>query len=193
MVKKRVRAADTWKTKQWFTVLAPKIFNEKEVGQTAAQEPEMVIGRRVEVLGTEVTGSLSHLQYLLTFRITSVTGSKAFTEFEGYELERSFVKRLTRRHTSKIETVFDVNTRDGKTLHIKVFVWTAVKVSRGKMTDIRKKVESFIRDIASKTDKDVLLKEFFAGDIMKRLSEQLKKIAPIKRAEVAKVRVVSSS
>ncbi len=190
MAKRRVKAVDPWKTKKWFVITSPKIFGEKEIGQTAAQEPDMLIGRTVEVLGSEVTGSLSHLQYLLWFRINQVVGSTARTEFIGYELERSFMKRLTRRHTSKVEVVFDVVTKDGKKLHVKAIAWTAVKVSRSKRTDMRKKMVEMITEEAKKREKDDLLKEFFAGDLTKRMANELKKIAPIRRVEVAKVRVV---
>ncbi|NPA86861.1 MAG: 30S ribosomal protein S3ae [Candidatus Diapherotrites archaeon] len=190
MAKRRVRAVDPWKTKQWFVIKAPKVFGEKDVGQTAAQEPDMLIGRTVEVLGSEVTGSLSHLQYLLWFKINKVVGSNAFTDLVGYELERSFMKRLTRRHISKVEVVFDVETRDKKKLHVKAIAWTAVKVSRKKRTDMRKKMMEMITEEAKKKDKDELIKEFFAGDLTKRIAEELKKIAPIRRVEIAKVRYI---
>lgn len=190
MAKRRVKVVDPWKTKQWFVIKAPKIFGEKDVGQTAAAEPDMLIGRTVEVLGSEVTGSLSHLQYLLWFRITKVVGSNAFTDLYGYELERSFMKRLTRRHSSKVEVVFDVITKDKKKLHVKAITWTAVKVSRAKRTAIRKKMVEMITEEAAKKEKDELIKEFFAGDLMKRIASEVKKIAPVRRVEVAKVRYI---
>lgn len=190
MAKRRIKAVDPWKTKQWFTIVAPRIFGEKELGITAASEPDLLIGRTVEVLGSEVTGSLSHLQYLLKFQIVQVVGSQARTEFIGYELERSFMKRLTRRHSSKVEVVFDVVTRDNIKLHVKADAWTAVRVSRSKRTDMRKIMTEMIIEEAKKKEKDELLKEFFAGDLTRKIAEQLKKIAPIRRVEVAKVRVV---
>ncbi len=188
MARRRVKAVDPWKVKQWFTITSPKIFGEKEIGVTAASDPELLVGRTVEVLGSEITGSLSHLQYLLRFQITQVVGSTARTEFVGYELERSFMKRLTRRHSSKVEVVFDVETRDKKKLHVKAITWTAVRVSRSKKTDIRKKMVEIITEEAKKRDKDDLMKEFFAGDLAKRIASEVKKIAPVRRVEIAKVR-----
>ncbi len=190
MARKRIKAVDPWKTKQWFTIVAPRIFGEKELGVTAASEPELLVGRTLEVLGSEVTGSLAHLQYLLKFQIVQVVGSQARTEFVGLELERSFMKRLTRRHTSKVEVVFDVTTRDNIKLHVKVDAWTAVRVSRSKRTDMRKIMMEMVEEEAKKREKDELLKEFFAGELMRKIAERLKKIAPIRRVEVARVKVL---
>ncbi len=192
MAKRRVKVVDPWKTKKWYVIKSPQIFGEKEVGLTAAQEDDMLIGRKVEVLGSEVTGSLSHLQYLLWFKINRVVGSEARTDFVGYELERSYMKRLTRRHSSKVEVVFDVTTRDNKKLHVKAIAWTAVKVSRPKRTDMRKIMVEMITEEASKKEKDELMKDFIAGDITKKIAERLRKIAPIRRVEVAKVRYIPS-
>ena len=190
MAKKRVKVVDPWKVKRWFTITAPKIFGEKEIGQTAAREPEMVIGRTVEVLGSEITGSLSHLQYLLLFRVNQVVGNTARTEFIGYQLENSFMKRLTRRHSSKVEVVFDVETRDKKKIHVKAIAWTAVKASIRKRTDIRKKMMEIITEASKKMEKDELLREFFAGELPKKVADELRKIVPIRRVEIAKARYV---
>ncbi|HID72559.1 TPA: hypothetical protein EYP38_01340, partial [Candidatus Micrarchaeota archaeon] len=139
---------------------------------------------------TDLTGSVGHVQYPLKFQIVDVVGSTARTEFVGYELDNAFIKRLTRRHTSKIETVFDAKSRDGKTLHIKVFVWTAVRASNSQAKAIRKLVMQEITDFVSKTDAAEAMKELAVGDFMKGVAEKVKKILPVRRAEVAKVRIV---
>lgn len=190
MAKRRVKAVDPWKLKKWYTILAPKVWGEKEIGETAADEPEKLIGRTVTLPATDLTGSIGHVQYLLKFQIVDVAGGTAKTEFVGYELDNAFIKRLTRRHTSKIETVFDAKSRDGKTLHIKVFVWTAVRASNAQAKAIRKLVMQEISDFVSKRDAADAMKEFVVGDFMKGIAEKVKKILPVRRAEVAKVRVV---
>ncbi len=43
-VRKR-RMVDTWKTKKWYNVLAPKMFEEVKIGETIVSSPEDLIGR----------------------------------------------------------------------------------------------------------------------------------------------------
>ncbi|HIQ09930.1 MAG TPA: 30S ribosomal protein S3ae, partial [Euryarchaeota archaeon] len=35
---KRVRAVDPWKLKRWYRIIAPRIWDEREVGETAASD-----------------------------------------------------------------------------------------------------------------------------------------------------------
>ena len=188
---KRVRAVDPWKLKRWFKIIAPRIWDEREVGETAASEEKLLYGRTVEIPASMLTGSIGHAQYLAKFQIVQVVGSEARTKFVGYELDRAFIKRLTRRHSSKIEHVFDVTTRDGAVLHVKAITWTAVNVSNAQKTAIRKIMQELIEDRAKQLGKDELMKEFIIGDLMQKIAAEANKIAPIRRTEVAKVRVVS--
>jgi len=188
---KRVRAVDPWKLKRWYRIIAPRIWDEREVGETAASDERLLYGRTVEIPASMLTGSIGHAQYFVKFRINQVVGSEARTEFVGYELDNAFIKRLTRRHSSKIEHVFDVTTRDGAVLHVKAITWTAVKVSNPKKTAIRKIMQKMIEERAKKLGKDELMKEFIIGDLMQKIASEANKIAPIRRTEVAKVRVLS--
>ena len=187
---KRVRAVDPWKLKKWYSVISPRIWDEKEVGSTAASDEKLLYGRVLRVPASLLTGSIGHAQYFLNFRIVQVVGSEARTIFEGYELDNAFIKRLTRRHSSKIEVVFDVKTRDDHVLHVKAITWTAVHVSRNQATAIRKIMQEMIEERAKKFGADELMKEFIIGDFTQKIAAEASKIAPVRRTEVAKVRVV---
>jgi len=187
---KRVRAVDPWKLKKWYSVISPRIWDEKEVGSTAASDEKLLYGRVLQVPASFLTGSVGHAQYILKFRIVQVVGSEARTIFEGYELDNAFIKRLTRRHSSKIETVFDVKTRDDHVLHVKAITWTAVHVSINQATAIRKIMQQMIEERAQKFGADELMKEFVIGDFTRKIADEASKIAPIRRVEVAKVRVL---
>ncbi len=190
---KRVRAVDPWKLKRWYSVISPRIWDEKEVGTTAASDEKLLYGRVLRVPASFLTGSIGHAQYFLNFRIVQVVGSEARTVFEGYELDNAFIKRLTRRHSSKIEVVFDVTARDGHVLHVKAITWTAVHVSRSQAKEIRRIMREMIEERAKKFGADELMKEFVIGDFTKKIASEASKIAPIRRVEVAKVRVIQRS
>jgi len=48
-----------------------------------------------------------------------------------------------------------------------------------------------IEDRAKKLGEDELMKEFIIGDLMQKIAAEANKIAPVRRTEVAKVRVLS--
>ena len=188
---KRVRAVDPWKLKRWYKIITPRIWDEREVGETAASDEKLLYGRTVDVPASMLTGSIGHAQYFLKFRIDQVVGSEARTKFTGYELDNAYVKRLTRRHSSKVEHVFDVTTRDGSVLHVKAITWAIIALSNPKKTAIRKIMQEMIEERAKKLGKDELIKEFIIGDLMQRMASEANKVAPVRRTEVAKVRVLS--
>ena len=45
--KARRRVRDTWKEKSWYTIKTPVNFEDKEIGETPAKDPELLIGRGV--------------------------------------------------------------------------------------------------------------------------------------------------
>ena len=55
--KARRRVRDTWKEKSWYTIKTPVNFEDKEIGETPARDPDYLIGRGVEV----TTVSYTHL------------------------------------------------------------------------------------------------------------------------------------
>ena len=56
---------DKWRSKHWFKVRAPGLFQHAELGETMASEPEHVLGRTLETSmqelggGADIGGSLS--------------------------------------------------------------------------------------------------------------------------------------
>lgn len=193
MARRKVKAVDTWKLKRWYTIVAPKIWGEKEVGETAADEEEKLIGRKVEVLASELTGNFGHAHYILWFQINEVAGSVARTEFLGYEVDRAFIKRMTRRHSSKIEYVFDVDTKDGKRIHVKAVTWTATRASDAQATAVRKIMKEMIEAFAGEHTRDETLKEFVVGELTSKIAEKVRKILPVRRVEVVKARTLKEA
>ena len=63
---RRRRVRDTWKEKQWYTIMTPKDFGDQEIGTTPARDPELLVKRRVESSLRELTGDFSK-QYIKLF------------------------------------------------------------------------------------------------------------------------------
>ena len=113
------KVRDKWKAKEWYKIHAPRMFNEAEIGETPSADPEYVIGRTVEVTVQDLTGDFSKMHIKLRFKVSSVDGHDAKTEFIGHDLTSDYVRRLTRRKKTKTDHVVDIVTKDGFSYRIK--------------------------------------------------------------------------
>lgn len=181
------KGVDKWKTKKWFTVLAPPAFNNTPLAQTPGEDPENVMNRIVNVSGREVTGNIKKTQLMLKFRVNNVQGLNAYTVFDSIEVQPGSVRRLVRRRSSKIEAVDDVMCKDGVLARVKTVALCAHKVSGPRRATIRTMVHDEIKTLAGAHDYEVLLNQIVTGDHGNMILSKIRKIAPMKRVDVLKV------
>ena len=87
------RQRDKWKSKRWFSIRAPRNpWSFKVIGETMAEEKEMLIGRHYEILQYELDGDFSKMNVKVQFRITEVIGSDSLTEYIGHELLKDHIR-----------------------------------------------------------------------------------------------------
>ena len=177
---------DKWKTKSWYNVLAPELFERKEIAQIVATEDNDLVDRVVEVGMDELTGDHTHGYANLKFRVNEVKGRNALTTFIGHELSRNYLKTMVRRRKSVIREVVDAVTKDGKGMRIKVVVFTGVRIKANAKTGIRLAVEEIVKNhckgiTLAQLEQEVLFKKFSSF-----IYKQIKKIAPVRRVEIRK-------
>ncbi|MEM4554945.1 MAG: hypothetical protein QXT25_03795 [Candidatus Anstonellaceae archaeon] len=191
---KKAKTVDKWKTKIWYSVLAPDFFDSKEIGQIISSDESNLKNRVIKIGLGELTGTFSpNTAYTnLFFRVKEVVGRTAKTAFIGHELMPGYVRTLARRRRSVINQVDDVVTKDGVPMRIKMLCITGLKVSESVRTDVRKALSAAIKSIASATDFPVLSQELAYGKLSSKLFNAVKKIGPIKRVEVRKSEVKES-
>ena len=78
-------------------------FEDKEIGETPAKDPELLIGRGVEVTMRELTGDFSKQYIKLKFEIDNVAGTVANTKFTGHKTTTDYVRSMIRKGTSRID------------------------------------------------------------------------------------------
>jgi len=183
------RAVKKWKGKDWFTVIAPKMFDEKELGEIPATDPQHVMGRNIEASLAELSGNPSKYRVKLRFKVHSVDGNRALTRFNGLNLVKEQVFRVVRKRTSKVEIVHGFETKDKWLLHFKVFA----VLNRSTDTEIQKKVRSkavdFLKNFASKATVDDVVKTVCDGLVQKNIKKFGSSIYPIRFCEVIKIDV----
>lgn len=187
MAKEKI--VDTWKSKTWYTVLAPQIFDSKEIGQIPANEDAHLINRIVKVSLAELTGDMSHSYVNLHFRINEVKGKTAYTKLIGHEIAAGYLRTLVRRRRNVINEVVDVTTKDGAKMRIKVSLFTAKRVSSPLKIALRNAVKEEILARVKDMDFQQTTQEMIFGKFSATLFNRIKKLCPLKRIEVRKTEI----
>jgi small subunit ribosomal protein S3Ae len=187
MAKEKI--VDTWKSKTWYTVLAPQMFESKEVGQIPATEDAHLMNRIVKVSLAELTGDMSQSYVNLLFRINEVKGKTAYTKLIGHEISAGYLRTLVRRRRNVVNEVVDVESKDGVKVRIKVSIFTARRVSSPVKTALRNSTRDEILLRVKDMDFQQLAQEMIFGKFSATLFNRLKKLCPVKRIEVRKAEV----
>jgi len=186
---RKVKAVDKWKSKKWYTVKAPALFNGKDIGELVASDPKKLNDRIVRTSLFELgAGGSSQIAMFTTlkFRITNVSGSEATTKLLGHEIAPSFIKTFARRGKSLIHQVVDEKTKDGEDLRLKLIAVTGSGVSENTRRNLREVlVEETLAAIKEKPY-DEIIQDVVFGRLSSRIFSRLKKITKMRRVEIRK-------
>jgi small subunit ribosomal protein S3Ae len=178
---------DKWRSKHWFKVRAPGLFQHAELGETMASEPEQVLGRHMETTLQELSGGadIGKAHIKLRFRIDRTTGeNQAETSFIGHNLTSDYVRRLARRKRSKIDLTVNVTTKDGVQMILKPVAVGEQRLQSHLRTELRHRIRTLLVDEAAKKATPEFVREMLGGDLAKVLSQGLRELYPLKKIEI---------
>ncbi len=182
---------DTWKSKQWYDVYAPKVFNEDFIGSIPAANPEAIIGRNIETILFYFTDNFADSHIKLKFKITSLTGSNCTTQFIGHDFTRDYSRSLVRRGSTKVTGIFNVTTKDGVVVRVTSFVFTYGRAKASQRFTIRK----IMFDVLTEHAKASTYSKFILGMVQDKIAQNIQNIAReiyrIRECKVAKSKLVS--
>lgn len=183
------KVIDTWKTKQWYQVVAPAVFDSKPIGEVIASESNHMINRVIRVGLDELTGDFTQTYTSVRFRIVDVKGKNANTKLIGFEQNPSYIKTFIKRHRTLIDDVIDVTTADGQDVRVKVIIFAAGKIARDAEAAMRTQIRKDVVEKASKLNLEDFLREILFKKFASTLGPNLKKIAPLRRIEIRKLEI----
>lgn len=181
--------ADKFKLKSWYSILAPKMFDEKKIGDVLGIDDASVMNRVLNVNLSELSGEMQHGYTKVNFRVYEIKGKTAYTNFIGHELIRSYIKTLARRGMSLIDNVVKVTTKDNVTISVKTAIITSNKISRAMRTILRHATEEVILEHAKKHDFETFMQEVLYKKLSTDIYKKNKAFVPIKRVEIIKTEV----
>ncbi|WP_148682657.1 30S ribosomal protein S3ae [Pyrobaculum ferrireducens] len=188
--KAAISKRDPWALKKWFNVHAPSYMGGVLVAEVPASEPQKLLMRTLEISLYDVTKDISHLPIKLRFQIHRVEGLRALTRFKGLELTRDYIRSLVRRGTSKVTAITEVRTKDGMVMRVTVMGITTHRVGTAQKSAMRQRIVETLTKKAAEMDVGQFLKEVTEGTLAADLFIAAKKIAPMRKVEVAKIKVL---
>ncbi|MFH1064226.1 MAG: hypothetical protein V1729_04045 [Candidatus Woesearchaeota archaeon] len=177
---KKGKTVDKWRKKKYFSVLAPKSFQERELGQAMAYESSSLEGRCIKFNLMMLTGNVRRQDVNITFKIDKVKGDTAFTMVDSYSVSPASIKRKIRRQRDRLDESFNCVTKDNKIVRIKPFIVTAMKTSQLVRAAARRKLVQFIHEYVGGIDYDTLILDVMNEKLQKEISKIGSKIVPIR-------------
>lgn len=183
-------AAKKAKSKEWFTIIAPELFERKELGTIAVTEPEQLIGRKISFSIIELINNFNKFYVKFIFKIVKVDGNKAYTDFNGSEVMRDYISRMILKRIRRIDTVQNLQTKDGKKVVVKGIATVSKKVKSSIEKTIRSQIkEALQREISEMTFDDFVI-NLTSDDLKFNILHQVRKIYPVRNFEIRKTQVI---
>ncbi len=182
-------AAKKSKAKQWINIISPEYFGGEEIGKTLADEPGNIVGRRITVSALEISENVNKFYVKFYFKIIKVDGTNAATEFDGLEILRDYISRMVVRRVSRIDTVQNLKTSDGKFIRVKGLSTISRKAKRNVRLAVKARTIEMIKDCVERNTLDDFIDQLISDEIKNRVLQESRKIYPIRNFEVRKLEI----
>jgi|TARA_B100001971_G_C18110358_1_gene493834 ribosomal protein S3AE len=176
--------------KEWYPILAPKIFHNAVLGETHVYEPQQMIGKGVTANLMNLTNDVKRQNINLNFEVFDVQNGKAFTKVIGYYMVQSSIKRMIRRNINKIGMSFLCKTSDNKHLQIKPLLITRSATTGSVATKIRRNAQDFVTRYVSSVSYDNLLNDMINHKLQISLKRTMSKIYPLRVCEIGAMKII---
>lgn len=178
------------KQKEWRVIVAPKIFDEIEIGKTFSAEPKDLVGRKISVPAIDLTGNFSKYYLKFVFKISEVNGNKAMTNFDGTEVLRDYISRMILRRVRRIDTVQDLKTKDGVELRVKGLTIIGRRVKSSIQKQVSFKIKEMISSFIAQSTLEEILEKVLDDETKNRMLQEVSFIYPVRNFEFRKIEVL---
>jgi small subunit ribosomal protein S3Ae len=133
---------------------------------------------------------MNHQFVKLICRITEIKGKSAYTQFEGFEFTREYIRRNVRRRRSIITATVDTKSKDNVKVQFTAYTFTARKIDTSKKDAIRTAMIQTVEKAAKGNNFVDLVSKALYGNLSNDIFKNVKHVAPVKRVEIAKCEVL---
>ena len=184
---------DKWKSKRWYTIRAPRHpWAFKVIGETIAEDEAMLIGRNYEILQNELDGDFSKMHVKVQFRITSVVGGDALTEYIGHEMLKDHIRRQVRRDRGKVDDTVDIVTEDGFYVRVKPLLISRNRIKGSQKQEMRTLAREVILKTGATTTWIDLQKSSLDGTLETKIREAVSIIQPVRGVMIRRTQLIQT-
>ena len=184
---------DKWKSKRWYTIRAPRHpWAFKVIGETIAEDEAMLIGRNYEILQNELDGDFSKMHVKVQFRITSVVGGDALTEYIGHEMLKDHIRRQVRRDRGKVDDTVDIVTEDGFYVRVKPLLISRNRIKGSQKQEMRTLAREVILKTGATTTWIDLQKSTLDGTLEAKIREAVSIIQPVRGVMIRRTQLIQT-
>ena len=193
VIKKKVKTRKiSFRDKYWYTVLAPKIFNYKEIGEVIGLESNLK-GRTIETLLYDFTHSYSDISLKLKFRIVDVNteSRKCNSVFHGHQYTNDYVRSLIGRGSSKVQTILNLTTKDDFVYRVTTTCTTLKRARSSQIVLIRKIMREILKEFVNSLNHEKFIAGIIYGEFQNQIQRVAKTIYPLSNCVVIKSKLIS--
>ncbi len=182
----------SYKDKLWYSVVAPKIFNYREVGEIIGLEGN-IIGRTIESLYYDFTRNWNDINLKLKFKITGVNeeAKKCSSVLYGHEYTNDFVRSLIGRGSTKIATILNLETKDKFIYRVTVVCITLKRAKNSQKIIIRKIMREILKEFAKSLNHEKFVKGMIGREFQSQIRRVAKTIYPLSNCILTKSKLIS--
>jgi small subunit ribosomal protein S3Ae len=182
---------ETWRTKEWYEIIAPPMFGGAKIGETPTLDVHQLSGRVLETTLGDLIDDFSKSHIKLYFQVKGIEGNHAVTKFIGHDMARDYVRSQVRRRATKVDNISTVTTQDGYKIRVSSMVTTLRRIQSSQLEAVRSGMREVVERRAAERTFDQFVQEVVLGKLAADIYKVVKKICPVKRVEVRKTKVLT--
>ena len=172
------------KKKQWYQIVAPKLFSDVVIGETLVSDPKAMLGKTLSHSLMNLTNDIKRQNISIHFKVVEVDGSLGKTKIMGYEIVPSSVKRFIRRNSEKMDLSFACETADNVPMRIKPLVITKADVKGSIAAKLRNMIVQLIIKTVKKMNYEDVMNDLISHKLQSEMRSNLSKVYPLKVCEI---------
>lgn len=176
--------------KEWYPIIAPKVFQNAVLGETTVYDPQQMMGKCLSINLMGLTNDAKRQNININFEVVDVQNGKGLANVVGYSMVQSSIRRMMRRNIERIDMSFSCKTSDNKDLRVKPLLITRSATIGSVVAKIRRTAQDFIAKYIGSASYDSLINDLVTQKLQTSLRKELNKIYPLRVCEIRLMEIV---
>jgi len=181
----------SFKDKDWYTVISPKSFNFKPIGEILGVEGNLK-GRTIENLLYDFTNDYSDISLKLKFKIVEVNPEAKTCKsiFIGHQYTNDFIRSLISRGSSKIQSIINLTTKDQYVFRLTVICTTIRRARSSQQILIRKIMREILKEFARSLNHEKFITGMIFAEFQNQVLRVAKTVYPLSNSTIIKSKLI---